>query len=65
MSIYREMRKAVQNAHLGFWELAVPYICYAATNMAVASPRGRRGGLRPDRSVRPPGPRGKCERPET
>jgi NAD(P)-dependent dehydrogenase (short-subunit alcohol dehydrogenase family) len=35
MSIDREMRKAVQNAHLVFWELAVPYICYAATKAAV------------------------------
>ena len=35
MSIDQEMRKAVQNAHLVFWELAVPYICYAATKAAV------------------------------
>ena len=35
MSIGREMRKAVQNAHLAFWEFAVPYICYAATKAAV------------------------------
>src|SRR5712664_1261007 len=35
MSIDREMRKAVQNAHLVFRELAAPYICYAATKAAV------------------------------
>ena len=35
MSIDREMRKAVQNTSPRFWELAIPYICYAAAKAAV------------------------------
>src|ERR1700694_6195408 len=35
MRIGREMHKAAQNAHVVPWELAAPYICYAATKAAV------------------------------